>query len=194
LKVWTKSHSFLRPIFKRNCYQSLGWLYDVHWDCFGRGLFFVGSNQPTLNWEPIVDFARDEGRLTILSHPSRHGAIWNFKVFIVDGHRMVISGASDGTVLLSKVRSKKSRMIVETKVIFEVHSTAIEISGNDAVVTADISSRERNLVDISGLTGCLSKPAATIQCVDALCYRSSFSNITSIAYGGGIGLVRIQNL
>ena len=101
VKIWNERDPS-RPV---QCKRpvGLGWVFDLQWDPCGYGVYGAGSDVPGVWWDPLWADAGQTQRVTLYSHPARHGGVWRLHAFLCEGQTAVCSAGSEGTVRLAVV-------------------------------------------------------------------------------------------
>ncbi len=94
--VWSKGQKN-KPVFSKNYIGIAGWINDAKWDPNGMGVYVSGSDVSNVLFQRFIP---EIGGLAevIMSHDSYYACSNSIQACAYDGHTIVISAATDGTV------------------------------------------------------------------------------------------------
>jgi len=196
MKVWNVDN-FYKPVYSKRTTGS-GWLYDVKWDPFGKGLYFGASDNTNVIRNYLWN--TEDYRVILYQHNSRHCGVWKLNIVIEDNQSMISSVSSDGTVrcgLISLLTKTKPVLGIDRfvyqcfqiKEVIDVNINEVNDS-NSQHVQVNVSVDETFPSD-NKLNDTLPKSnALAIQSLSSL----STENNNILCYGGAAGLLRIHNI
>jgi len=184
-------------------------MYDAQWDPQGKGIIYCGSDHSTILFEPIwyskQSTSKGEAK-KLYQHSSKYAGVWKISSFIEDGHCMVSSVSSDGSVRamfasLAMYFSKSHPGIFKCQELFRING--IKLEGSVALFSVGLDARRVE----SDNTHVIPSPVLSMNALDAssTCDASNedsngdghsdegkYRNQKILAYGGSAGLARIH--
>ena len=94
--VWNKEQRH-KPVFSKNYVGSIGWINDAKWDPNGMGVYLTGSDLSNILFQRFVP---DIGGFAdvIMFHESYYACSNSIQACAYDGHTVLLSAATDGTI------------------------------------------------------------------------------------------------
>jgi hypothetical protein len=84
-------------VYSKNYTSTLGWINDAKWDPNGMGVYLTGSDSSGIFFQRFVPEIANSAE-ELIFHESYYACSNSIQACSYDGHTILLSGASDGTV------------------------------------------------------------------------------------------------